>query len=538
MVLETFRQFISGGYEPHGYCLLWQPALIWTHVVSDALIAVAYFSIPLALIRFVNRRSDIAFGWMIWLFAIFILACGMTHVMGVWNLWHGDYGVEAIVKAITAAASVPTAILLWRLIPQALVIPSPTQLQLANDQLRASITARDEALTRLQSEIAQRKRAEAALVQAQKMDAIGQLTGGIAHDFNNLLQAVGGNLDLIRSQPANPEKVMRWADNAGKGVARGTKLTSQLLAFSRTQRLELRPIDLNALIDGMKELIGSSVGSLVVCEFSLERDLCHVCGDATQLELAVLNLAINARDAMPQGGLLRISTRAVTLDGGDVDLPAGAYVELTVTDSGSGMPPEVAARAMDPFFTTKDVGTGTGLGLSMAFGVATQSGGTLRLRSTVGKGTCVTFILPCTVPNEDSVSAVKSDSQAANDDLSGLRIAVVDDDPDVRQFVTDCVIQHGAECDAFEGGDAFLAHLENSAADIVLLDFAMPGLSGAEVARQAKLIDPRVPVIITTGYADSAALDDILGDVQVIRKPFGVNDLLAAIKSHRNERST
>jgi hypothetical protein len=141
-MFETFQQFISGRYEPHGYCLLWQPGLIWTHVVSDALIAAAYFSIPLALIRFVRRRDDIVFGRMIWLFALFILACGTTHVMGVWNLWHGDYGLEAIVKAITAAASVPTAILLWHLVPRALSIRSPSQLQQANDLLRASVTAR------------------------------------------------------------------------------------------------------------------------------------------------------------------------------------------------------------------------------------------------------------------------------------------------------------------------------------------------------------------------------------------------------------
>ncbi|TPG20094.1 response regulator [Sphingomonas koreensis] len=530
-MLETFNQFISGRYEPHGYCLLWQPALIWTHVISDGLIAAAYFSIPLALVRLVKRRTDITFGWMIWLFALFILACGATHLMGIWNLWHGDYGVEALVKAITAAASVPTAILLWRLIPQALAIASPTQLQEINDQLRVSVAARDTAVARLQSEIAQRERAEAALVQAQKMDAIGQLTGGIAHDFNNLLQAVGGNLDLIRSHPENPEKIARWITNASSGVARGTKLARQLLAFSRTQRLELRPVELNALIHGMRELLASSLGALVRYELDLEPELCHVCGDATQLELVILNLAINARDAMPQGGTLRIATRSVTLDGGDGDLPAGDFVELAIIDTGTGMPPEVAARAMDPFFTTKEVGAGTGLGLSMAFGVATQSGGTLRLQSIVGEGTRITLLLPCTAAKPASVPATRTTAAVSGDGVRGRPIAIIDDDLDVRTFVSDCLTAQGAVCQIFENGETFLAQFENSNVELVLLDFAMPGLSGAEVARRIRLVDPQLPVVIMTGYADSASLDEILGDVRVIRKPFSADALLRAVGS-------
>ena len=528
-MLQQMAQLLSGAYAPHGYCLLWQPELVWTHVISDALIAAAYFSIPLALIRLVRVRRDVAFGWMIWLFALFILACGTTHLMGIWNLWHGDYALEAVVKAITAAASVPTAILLWRLIPQAIAIPSPSQLQNANDQLRVSIAARDDALRQLQAEIAQRERAEAALVQAQKLDAIGQLTGGIAHDFNNLLQVVGGNLDLIRSKPADAERVQRWAANASNGIARGTKLTSQLLAFSRTQRLELRPLELNALIRGMLELIISSVGPRVACELDLRTDDSAIRGDATQLELAVLNLAINARDAMPDGGTLRISTRMVTLDDDDVDLPAGDYIELAISDDGIGMPSEVLARAMEPFFTTKGVGAGTGLGLSMAYGVATQSGGTLRLDSTVGEGSCVRFILPQTRMEEASGTSSAAIPSPPGNALAGLRIAIVDDDADVRSFVTDCLANYGAMCSAYQDGASFLEDFAAGSADLVLLDFAMPGLSGAEVAQQTKQVDAAVPVIIMTGYADSAALDAILGDVRVIRKPFGVDTLLAAI---------
>ncbi|MBY0519724.1 MAG: response regulator [Sphingomonas sp.] len=531
-VFDNLQRFVSGSYAPHGYCLLWQPELVWTHVVSDTLIALAYFSIPLALIRFVRQRQDVAFGWMIWLFALFILACGTTHAMGVWNLWHGDYGVEAIVKAITAAASVPTAILLWRLIPQALAIPSPSQLQGVNEQLRASIVERDDALRQVKAEIAQRERAEAALVQAQKMDAIGQLTGGIAHDFNNLLQAVGGNLDLIRAQPANPEKVARWAENASKGINRGTKLTSQLLAFSRTQRLELQPVELNALIGEMEDLIKSSIGSLTSCETVLEEGLCRVLGDRTQLELAVLNLAINARDAMPKGGYLSISTREVTIDDTDPDLAPGIYAELAVVDTGTGMPPEILARALDPFFTTKGVGAGTGLGLSMAFGVAKQSGGTLRIASTVGAGTTVTLLLPCAQPSALQACDRKSSNQTMPTDLlSGMRVAVVDDDPDVRAFVVDCLSAFGAACAVFDSGDAFLAAFEPKQIDAIFLDFAMPGISGAKVASSIRQIDATMPVFIMTGYANSDALDQILQDVEIIRKPFTVDALIALARS-------
>lgn len=529
-MFEAIQQFVSGRYAPHGYCLLWQPELIWTHVISNALIAVAYFSIPFALIKFVRQRPDVTFGWMIWLFALFILACGTSHLMAIWNLWHGDYGLEVVVMAITAAASLPTAILLWRLVPQALAIPSQMQLQLANSELQATIAARDEALSQLNREISQRERAEGALVQAQKMDAIGQLTGGIAHDFNNLLQAVGGNLELIRAQPANDEKVARWAERASEGLARGIKLTSQLLTFSRTQKLELRPVELNALIAGMQELIASSVGAKVALRIDLQPEICPVRGDATQLELAILNMAINARDAMPGGGQLTIATRAIALSEGDVTgLASGDYVELSVADTGSGMPPEVLARAMDPFFTTKQIGSGTGLGLSMAFGVATQSGGTLQLYSTVGKGTRVAFILPSTSAGDEKSTAHGAAHASDHGELAGLHVAVVDDDEQVRDFLSECLTQYGIDCTLFDNGDRFVASTQSRKADLILLDFAMPGLSGAEVAQLVKQVDPDLPVIIMTGYADSAALDAILGEVHVIRKPFSVEDLLAAI---------
>ena len=530
-MFDWIAQFVSERYQPHGYCLLWRPELVWTHVISDSLIALAYFSIPVALIHFVRARRDVEFGGMIWLFAIFILACGTSHVMGVWNLWHGDYGLEAVVKAITALASVPTAILLWRLIPKALAIPSPSQLQMANAALSQRIAERDRALERLQAEIAHRERAEAALIQAQKIEAVGQLTGGIAHDFNNLLQAISGNVELIERKPDKPDQVQRWAANARKGVVRGTKLAGQLLAFSRVQRLSIEPVDMNDLIHGMQELLRTSVGAQVECDVDLDPSICTVRGDRTQLELVILNLAINARDAMPEGGYLLIATRPV--DVGDHDgLAPGAYVELSLTDTGSGMPEEIRARALEPFFTTKGVGSGTGLGLSMAFRVARQSGGTLDIRSAVGRGTTITVLLPCSsdAPSDCAESPVESRDRPHDPTAGrGLRALVIDDDDDVRGFVVESLESMGFACVACPDGPSALAEFAEILPDIVFLDFAMPVMSGAEVAAEMRKTAGYPPIVFMTGYADSAALDEVLGDrVSVIRKPFSMHDLVAA----------
>jgi len=361
------------GLPPHGYCLLWDPRLIWTHVISDLLIGLAYFSIPLALARFVTLRRDITFGWAISLFAIFILACGTTHFLSILVLWVPAYGVEGLVKALTAAVSVITAVALWPLLPKLVAIPSPAQLQLVNERLIA--------------EAAERERTEELLRQSQKMEAVGQLTGGIAHDFNNLLTVVIGNLDrALRTSPKENGDLEKPIRNALGAAERAAVLTGQLLSFARRQPLQPQVNDVSTIIVANEALIRQTMGQTVVLTFDLAPDLPGVVIDRNQFENALLNLTINARDAMPDGGEMTISTS---------NDPAGTTgVRVTVTDTGTGMDAATVARAVDPFFTTKPVGKGTGLGLSQVYGFTVQSGGIFDLKSTPGTGTTATMLFP------------------------------------------------------------------------------------------------------------------------------------------------
>jgi signal transduction histidine kinase len=522
-----FGAFWNGAYAPHGYCLLWQPELIWTHVIADSVIALAYFSIPVALVTLVRRRRDLAFGWAFWLFALFILACGLTHVMAIVTLWKSLYGLEAVVKVITAIASIGTAALLWPLLPKAVALPSPARLQATNDELAALIAERDAALADLRHQIEQREQAEAALLQSQKLEAIGQLTGGIAHDFNNLLQAVAGNLELIQRSPTDTARVTRWTGAARDAVDRGRRLTAQLLAFSRKQRLILAPVALAELLDGVGELVEKALAPLAHVTVADVDPTLHVVADPLQLELAILNLCFNARDAMPEGGTVRIAAERRS---GIVhaDLPAGDYVALTVADAGTGMTPEVRARALEPFFTTKEVGRGTGMGLSMVFGVMTQSGGTVTIDSEAGGGTVITLFLKVSdaVPAKD---ARRDDGVHAEIDLTGRTILLADDDGQVRPALADALRAAGATVVEAEDGTDCLARLEGVRPDLLVLDFAMPGMNGAEVARRSRETHGALPILLVTGFADSAKLDQMAGDVAILHKPFTLTALLRAV---------
>jgi len=497
--------FDESTLSPHGICLLWRPELIGLHVGSDALIALAYSSIPFALAVFVSKRPDVQYSWVFWSFAAFILACGMTHVMSIWTLWVPDYALEGAVKAVTAIASISTAIALWVLLPKVLAYPTPAQfqridralseterqlrilvdgvtdhaifmldaaghvtnwnmgaqrimgyrpeeiighhsslfytneaqhdglpdhalslashrgkfedevLQVRKDGSRfwASIVIdaiRDDtgnlvAFAKITRDITERRESDERLrlsreqlYQSQKMEAVGQLTGGVAHDFNNLLTIIIGNLEIALRKVEQgmsdvQGRLQRALNNAQTGAKRAATLTERLLAFSRRQPLAPKPIEPSKLLLSVEEFVKGSLGERIDLQIVSGDGVWLVEVDQVHLESAIVNLALNARDAMPEGGQLTIEAGNVVLDEGycrtNSEVTPGQYVRIAVSDAGTGMPADVLAKAFEPFFTTKPAGQGTGLGLSQVYGFIKQSGGHVNIYSEVGHGTTV-----------------------------------------------------------------------------------------------------------------------------------------------------
>jgi PAS domain S-box-containing protein len=380
----------------------------------------------------------------------------------------------------------------------------------------------------LQREMLEREKAETALAQAQKMEAVGQLTGGVAHDFNNLLTAVLGSLQMIDKRSDDPQ-VRRFADNARRAAERGARLTQQLLAFSRRQRLTPEPVDLHDLVTGISDLLTRALGTTVTLETQVAEGLPPAFVDPMQMELVLLNLAINARDALTDGGVVSIAAHAVPSVPLELaeDLAAGTYVAITVTDAGSGMTPEVQERAFEPFFTTKEQGKGTGLGLSQVYGFVRQSGGAVRLRSAPDEGTTITLYLPRAeaAPVADIGEATQPPAQ-----VSHANILVVDDDDDVRDLVVSMLEELGYQVTAADNGRTALDLLSrDSRFDLLLADVAMPGLSGVDVVHAARELDRAPRVLFATGYADLGAYRPGLEGEDVIRKPYRMADLAARV---------
>jgi signal transduction histidine kinase len=407
-----------------------------------------------------------------------------------------------------------------------------------NEELESRVHERTAELasTNLQllNQIQERERVESTLNQLQRLEAVGQLTSGVAHDFNNLLTVVLGNIGFIEKglAAANLDgKLVQRLGYMRAAAERGAKLTDQLLSFSRRQRLEPRPLDLSQIIEGMRDLIQSTMGGSIRIDVKLRRDLWPALADPTQLELAVLNLAINARDAMQVGGSVRVETANVTLAGPGApdEPPAGEYVSICVCDTGTGMTPEVRAKVFEPFFTTKEIGKGSGLGLSQVLGFAKQSGGGVRIDSTVGEGTTVHIFLPRATAKVTYAPEIAAPTQQ-DVALEVATILLVDDDAAVREVTCAILRELGySVVEAGSGGTALELLGQHAAVDLMLVDFAMPGMNGAEVARVARAVRPALPILFVTGYADRAALVGI-NDTQIVGKPFANDELAAKIK--------
>ena len=644
---------------PHGFCLAWDPGLVWLQAASDLLIALAYFSIPAALLVFLRRRRDLAFRSVFGLFAAFILACGSTHVLAVVTLFAPIYWTDGVVKAITAALSIATAIMLWPLLPKAIALPSPAALSALNAQLEREVEERDATAIRLLAseqrlrelyarspailhatdnqgtlievsqrwlelfgyaraevigrnmqefyapgsvppaaahiaslmvapsatrdrrivlrngetreaeatyaleqdeagglrrilvaltDVTARKQAEAALREseerlrhAQKMEAVGQLTGGIAHDFNNLLTTIMASLEMLEQHSALDARGQRLAANALEGARRAARLTSQLLTFSRRSRLTPESLHPAVVIGEISELLSQSAGGRIRVTIGPAADRqggaapWTILADRSQLEAAVLNLVINARDAIAGEGSIEIgfANRALTPAEGAALRPdpvaAGDYVGIMVRDTGSGMTPDVLARAFEPFFTTKTAGSGTGLGLSQSYGFAVQSGGTLRIDTAPGCGTTVEILLPRDVGPAPLLTPVRTVAHAAA--VGGATIVVAEDDALLRHTISTILRDHGYTVAAAADGPAALALLHKlPAADLLLTDVMMPGgMNGVQLAALARADNPDLLIMFATGFSEQHTLSQWPEKLDVMNKPFSLDDLLGRI---------
>ncbi|MBV9836455.1 MAG: response regulator [Alphaproteobacteria bacterium] len=419
----------------------------------------------------------------------------------------------------------------------------------SREALRQSAEALEEKVVErtraLELEVANRSRAEAALRQSQKMEAVGQLTGGIAHDFNNMLTGIMGALDLIKRRIASGrlENLDRYMDAASVSAQRAAGLTQRLLAFSRRQSLDSRPLDVNELLRSLDDLLGRSLSERIDLRIGLADDLPAAIADANQLENAILNLVLNARDAMPEGGRLSVETSfvhigaAATSAASMPDGRPGGYVIVEVRDTGVGMDEAVLEKVFDPFFTTKPLGQGTGLGLSMVYGFAKQSGGFVRIDSKPGHGTSVRIYLPA------ADRAAENGHHELDNDVpigSGQTVLVVEDDASVRLVVREALSELGYGCLVAQealGAIPILASARRI--DLLISDVGLPGMTGRELAEVARQHRPELPILLITGYTQNAAIrSDFLGtNMDMITKPFPLDVLGAKINEMLQPRA-
>jgi len=554
---DFFQRLFSSDFMPHGMCYLWNPAVLWLNVISDGFITLAYYGIPFLLFAFFRKRKDITFRWVFVAFAGFILACGTTHLMGVWTVWHGTYRLDGMVKALTAVASVASGVLLLPLMPILVNLPSPTVLQKLNRQLQGEIEERKrmaEALHEVNEQLEQRvqertaelqesagsleqsnrelreqiertRRLEDQLLQAQKMEAVGRLAGGVAHDFNNLLTVISGYNRMILEEPGNHADVLEWAGEVQNASQRAASLTSQLLAFSRRQIAQPRLLNLNETVSQMEKLLRRVIGEDIDLETHLAPELGVVYADPNHLDQLIMNLVVNARDAMPHGGKLTIETANVDLDeayaSGHAGVVPGQYVQLAISDTGEGISESVRSRIFEPFFTTKETGKGTGLGLSIVYGIVKQNGGDIWVYSQEGKGTTFKIYLPLARPGSMAQPGKNAEAESQRGTETVL---LVEDEERVRKLVSSILKKQGyTVLESQSGQDAIrISQAHDGPIHLLLTDVVMPETGGPELAEQLCGPRPEMKVLYMSGYADKAIVrhGELQADAAFIQKPF------------------
>jgi signal transduction histidine kinase/CheY-like chemotaxis protein len=523
-------------FIPHGASMLWKPELIWLNAISDLLLAGAFFTTAFVLALFVwRRRRDVMFRPVFGAFAFFIMLCGVTRLMSVYTLWVPAYAIEGVIKGLLAFMSIGIAAALLVLLPRILVLPTRIQLQQAYAALEEEVRHRRsaEAMVQRFQEI---EANEAQVRQAQKMEAIGQLTGGVAHDFNNILTVIIGTIEIIADAVKERPELVQIANMISAAATRGADLTQHLLAFARRQPLQPRNIDVNAMVRDAAQLLRSTLGEQIDIETMLTPDCAPALIDPSQLSTAILNLALNARDAMPDGGKLTLETKNVVLDahyaGMNAEVKPGDYVMVAVSDSGEGIDAGLLEKVFEPFYTTKDIGKGSGLGLSMVYGFVKQSNGHIKIYSELGHGTTVKLYLPQAV---GVAEAPVAEAGAFGLERGDNTILIVEDDPLVREYVVTQIRNLGYTTLAASNAAEALVIIDGpQRIDLLFTDVIIPGgMNGRQLAIEALGRRPGLKILYTSGYTENAIVHHgrLDAGVLLLPKPYLASDLAQMIRT-------
>ena len=521
---------------PHGAYLPWQPELIWLNAISDVVIAAAFFATACVLALFLWRRSlDVMFRGGVWLFAVFMMMCGVGRLLSILTLWVPAYGIAAVTNGVLALIAVGVTAALLLVLPRILVLPTRIQLEQALAVLEEEVRHRANAEAKVQR-FQEGNATESQVRQAQKMEAVGQLTGGVAHDFNNILTVITGTIEILGDAVKDRPHLSQITNLISAAAARGADLTQHLLAFARRQPLQPRSTDVNALIIDTAGLLRPTLGEQIEIESMLPPDTAPALIDPNQLSTAVLNLALNARDAMPNGVMLTLETRNVVLDetcaGGNSDVKPGNYVMIAVSDTGTGIPANLLDKVFEPFFTTKDVGKGSGLGLSMVYGFVRQSNGHIKIYSEEGHGTTVKLYLPRATGVADVLAVETGVAGLERGDESVL---IVEDDALVREYVVTQIGRFGYHTLAASNAAEALAIISGpERIDLLFTDVIIPGgMNGRQLATEALKRRPELKILYTSGYTENAIVHHgrLDAGVLLLPKPYLSSDLARMIRT-------